>query len=118
MMSKFWVISIVLICGLLGAIAQVLFKAASRDLALTFTGIMTNWRLLTGISLYGVAMVLFWVALKQDNVSRLYPLIATSYIWAAVLANRFLGERIDVRTIIGIAFVVVGAGILSYQVSH
>lgn len=118
MPNKMWVVPLVLFCGLLGAVAQVLFKSASRNLTFSIAGVLTNWQLLLGMGLYLVAMILFWIALKQGNVSSLYPLIATSYIWTALLANRFLREKIDPATIIGIAFVVIGVGILSYRVTR
>ena len=114
MINRFYLVGLVLFCGLLGATAQILFKSASRELTLSLLGLL-NWKLLTGMVLYFIAMVLFIYALRQDNVSRLYPLIASSYIWAAILANRILHEPLPPFTIIGITLVVIGIGFLTVK---
>lgn len=114
-MPKYAVIALVLCCGLLGATAQILFKSASGQLALSLPGLL-NPKLLGGIALYFVAMVLFLCALRFGDVSKLYPLIASSYVFAAILAHFVLHEKISAPTIAGIALVVLGITVLTTQV--
>ncbi len=113
-MPKIYLVALVLFCGFLGALAQILFKSTAKDLHLSFT-VLLNWRLLTGMLLYAISMVLFLYALRFAAVSSLYPLIASSYIWAALMASAFLKERIYPSGMIGIAFIVVGVSLLSWK---
>ena len=114
MANKFIPIAMVLFCALLGAIAQIFFKTGSKQLSFSWQ-VFTNWPLMFGIFLYFISMLIYLVALRQMEVSRLYPFIASSYIWAAILASFFLGERLSAPTIIGISFVVVGISFLAWQ---
>ena len=113
-MHKGYLIALVLFCGFLGAVAQIFFKFAAKDLRLSFS-VLLNWRLLLGMGLYLVAMVLFLYALRFGEVSRLYPLIASSYIWIAILAAILLRERVTPLTIAGILCIVLGIGILMWK---
>ena len=113
-MPKLYLIPLVLFCALLGATAQILFKSTAKELHFSLA-LLLNWRLLTGMLLYGISMVLFLYALRFAAVSTLYPLIASSYIWAALMACYFLRERIAPPGIFGIAFIVIGVGLLAWQ---
>ena len=116
-MNKLGLITLVLFCGLLGAVAQILFKVAAKGLTFSLHSLL-DWRLLTGMAAYALAMCLFLFALRFGQVSRLYPLIASSYIFVAVLAYVFLREHITSTTIIGIAFITLGITVLAWQVQR
>jgi drug/metabolite transporter (DMT)-like permease len=113
-MSKVSLVALVLFCGFLGASAQILFKSTAKDLHLSLS-LLLNWRLLSGMLLYLVSMVLFLYALRFAAVSTLYPLIASSYIWAALLAYLVLHERLSLSGIFGIGCIVIGLGLLSWK---
>jgi drug/metabolite transporter (DMT)-like permease len=114
MTSKLVPVIMVIFCGLLGATAQILFKAGCKDLTFSLR-LLQNWRLFLGMGLYFVGMLIYLMALRHVDVSRLYPLIAFSYIWAALLAYYFLGERITPSTIVGILLVVAGVSVLTWR---
>ena len=95
METKTWAIGLAALCALLGSSGQLLFKLGSSSVMLNFGSWVTNVKVITGMMLYGVSAILFIFALKYGSLSVLYPVIATSYIWVALLSNKVLGEPLS-----------------------
>lgn len=108
-MTELWAIVIVISAAVLGAFGQLCFKIGSDKLVFKIKQLITNTFLMLGVVLYGIATVMFVIALKGGELSVLYPLIATSYIWTVILARKYLGENINIAKIIGILFIITGA---------
>ncbi len=108
MQTKVWVLLVAAFCAILGAIGQLLFKLSSSTITKNIFSWIGNIKLLAGIALYAVAMILFVWALKYGNLSVLYPIIATSYIWVALLSTIFLKEPFGFIKWIGIFFILLG----------
>jgi len=119
-------------CTLIGAAAQILMKTGSsqigshvsladvfRSPALIvsfFLGLLTNIRLFAGYCLYGVNTFLMALALKGRELSRLYPIIALTYVWVTILSLFLLAdEHLNFFRSIGIAFIVGGVSILGMK---
>jgi len=56
-------------------------------------GMATNLPLLSGLVLYGLSTVLLVLALKDGELSLLYPVIALTYVWVTVLSLVLLHDR-------------------------
>lgn len=108
METKLTIILLVLFCALLGSFGQLFFKLGSKDLVFDFFPLITNWKLIVGLALYGFATILFLVALKFGRLSILYPIIATSYIWVAILSHFVLGEPFRISQWSGVALIIAG----------
>lgn len=111
-MEKFWVVVLVLFCALLGAVGQIFFKLASKSVTVNILSWVANWKLILGLFLYAVATVLFVMVLKFGNVSILYPVIATSYIWVVIFASIFLKEPFGLVKWVGIFFIILGVAFI------
>jgi multidrug transporter EmrE-like cation transporter len=74
--------------------------------------IAENLKLFIGYSLYGVNTVLMAYALKGRELSRLYPIIALTYVWVTGLSLFMLHEDMNPPRLIGIALIVDGVSIL------
>lgn len=74
--------------------------------------IAENAQLFVGYSLYGVNTVLMAYALKGRELSRLYPIIALTYVWVTGLSVMMLHENVNFFRILGIALIVGGVSIL------
>ena len=108
---------LVLICTALGAAAQMLLKIGSggvdtSSLFLTVWSMATNWPLILGLTLYGLSMVLFVHALRNEQLSLLYPLISLTYVWVMLLSILFLHESLSAWKIAGVLVIVVGVALL------
>ncbi len=119
-------------CTLIGALAQMLMKQGTTQLGAHITlvdlahnpslfvsfclGVLTNIKLLLGYVCYAVNVLLIAIALKGRELSRLYPIIALTYVWVTALSLVFLpGEHMNFFKWIGISFIVVGVSILGIK---
>ncbi len=79
-------------------------------------GIITNLKLFMGYALYGVNTFLMALALKGRELSRLYPIIALTYVWVTFLSLFVLpGEHLNGFRAAGIVAIVVGVSILGLK---
>jgi len=105
-------------CTIFGAAAQVLMKTGTRGLPPagglidTIIGIFTNPYLFGGYTMYGISAILLILALRHGELSILYPVIALTYVWVAILSVILFQERMPPLRIAGIATVVMGVAIL------
>jgi len=112
--TKTWAILLVVLMTGLTSSAQVAYKfAAARLQDPTVWSVITNHFLWIGLGLYGVGFILLNIAFHGGEVSTLYPIIATSYIWVAFLSYYLFGEHLRAVKVIGILMIVLGVGLIS-----
>jgi len=114
MATKLWATLLVLFTTLLTSSAQILWKKGSATLAFNILGIITNYYIIGGILLYAVGGTLLIISFRGGEVSVLYPLIATSYIWVSLLSVRFLGEQMNHFKWLGVASIIMGIASIGY----
>jgi len=107
-MTQLWAMGLVIAAAVLGALGQLNFKLGSDNLSLKIRDLLRNRYLFIGVILYGISTVMFIVALKGGELSVLYPLVATSYIWTILLAKKVLNEKINVYKWAGVAMIMLG----------
>ncbi|MCP5120713.1 MAG: hypothetical protein GY953_58715 [bacterium] len=106
-------IALVFGCTVLGAAAQILMKTGANVLGSTNPiDILTNPPLFGGYCLYGLSTVLLVLALRDGELSILYPVISLTYVWVTVLSVWFFSETINVFKLTGIAVIVLGVAVL------
>jgi multidrug transporter EmrE-like cation transporter len=106
-------VGLVLCCTFLGAAAQILLKTGANQLAHpSLLAMMTNLSLLGGLSLYGISTVLLVLALKDGELSLLYPVIALTYVWVTLLSLFIFHDRVNPIKLTGIAIIVIGVAVL------
>jgi drug/metabolite transporter (DMT)-like permease len=108
---------IVVACTLIGALAQVLIKLGAAHLEhtgliATALGIFTIPTLFAGYCLYGVFTVLLVFALRDAELSILYPVIALSYVWVTLASVMVFHESMNLPKAIGLAIIVLGVAVL------
>jgi drug/metabolite transporter (DMT)-like permease len=100
-------------CTILGAAAQIFMKLGANHLAHPgLIGMLTNLALLSGLVLYGLSTVLLVLALKDGELSLLYPVIALTYVWVTVLSLVLLHDQPNPYKLAGIAIIVIGVSVL------
>ena len=110
-MTEAWRIGAVLLSHIIGAIGPIYFKKASKQFSLSFQT-FTNPDLYIGIGAYGLATLLFIPALNGGDLSLLYPLVGTIYIWVSLFSARLLGERMSRRKWIGVGLIIFGVTLI------
>ena len=100
-------------CTLIGAAAQLLLKTGANQLAQpNLLALVTNLTLLGGLSLYGISTVLLVLALRDAELSLLWPVIALTYVWVTLLSLVVFQERVNPIKLAGVAIIVVGVAVL------
>ena len=100
-------------CTVLGAAAQIFMKfGANRLTHPGLIGMATNLPLFCGLVLYGLSTVLLVLALKDGELSLLYPVIALTYVWVTVLSLVLLHDKPNPYKLAGIAIIVIGVSVL------
>ena len=105
------VVSIVmfLAAALFGALGQYLYKSGADAATGSVVSYVANPRLIGGVVCYVAVMVLFVAAFKKGGaLTVLYPVYATTFIWAALLALAVYGTPIKTINIAGMGLLVAG----------
>jgi undecaprenyl phosphate-alpha-L-ara4N flippase subunit ArnE len=100
-------------CTILGAAAQMFFKAGLKVMPHpSVLGVLTNWPLLAGLSCYGLSTLLLVLALRKGELSLLYPVISLTYAWVMILSVMLLNEQLNSFKIAGLATIIFGVCLL------
>jgi len=99
-------------CTILGAIAQILMKVGMSHFEPKVLSIVTNVPLIAGYSLYGINTLMMVLALRDGELSMLYPIIALTYVWVTLLSYALLAEKPNLYKNAGIATIVLGVAVL------
>lgn len=102
----------VLLMTLAGSLGAFFFKKSTSDLTNIFSLLRVPSFYLGG-SLYCLGALMNVVLLRYMDYTILYPMGAVGYIWSLIISNRFLGERITKKKVLGIALICVGVVLLT-----
>lgn len=111
-------LGLVLFSVLLTVIAQLLLKkgalnlnvilATSENLPQILWGLIGNYALLGGLTIYGLSAITWIFALTKVNVSLAYPFVGLGIVGTTVAGYLVFNEQISNTAIIGICLVVIG----------
>lgn len=105
-MIDLWSIVLVLAATIIGAFGALLLKKGTDKHS--FRELLTSSLLIMGFFLYGLSILLYILAMRREELSVLYPLISTSYIWTTLLSIKFLNEKMNKWKYIGLAGIIIG----------
>ncbi len=101
-------IALFAIAAVLGAAGQFLYKSGAERITHSVWSFL-NLRLLAGVICYVGVMVLFVAAFKRGGaLSVLYPVYASTFIWAAVISLAAYGTPIKPVNVAGMVLLVAG----------
>ena len=104
---------LIVICTLFTSSAQIFLKMGANNLVFDIWAILTNVHLWMGIIAYGIGAILLLIALRWGELTVLYPIFATSFIWVILIGYFALGEQLTFLKIFGILFIVSGVIFIS-----
>lgn len=108
MATELWAIGLVILAAFLGSLGPIYLKKSAKDFSLNLKKQITNYNLIIGLAFYAVGTVLFIPALRGGELSVLYPLVATTYIWVSLLSVKFLKEKMNKYKWLGIFIIIIG----------
>lgn len=103
---------LVFLCTIVGAAAQVFMKIGGTRIHGIDASIVTNYPLLAGYALYGLNTLMLMIALRDGELSKLYPIIALTFVWVNILSILFFQERVNVWKVCGIVAIMAGVSVL------
>jgi len=103
------------IAAAVGAAGQFLYKSGADRTTGSIASYLLNPRLLAGAACYVLVMVLFVAAFKRGgSMSVLYPIYASTFIWAALIACVAFHEPIRLVHIMGMVLLVAGMFLMGW----
>ena len=109
MRTPFVSIALFALAALLGAVGQFLYKLGADAARSGASSYVLNPRLWGGVLCYIAVMVLFVAAFKRGGQpSVLYPVYASTFIWAALIAWWAYGAPIRPVNVLGMFCLVLG----------
>ncbi len=111
MHSNFKGMLLIAVCTLLTTIAQLSFKLGAPSVSLSLFSLFNPYIIL-GFAAYGLASILFVVALKFGDLSLLYPVWSLSFVWITLSSIFILNEIVTGFNWIGIGFVIAGISLI------
>jgi uncharacterized membrane protein len=103
---------LVFACTILGSAAQILMKVGMSHFVPNPVAIATNIPLVAGYALYGINTLMLVLALREGELSMLYPIIALTYVWVTLLSYALLPEKPNMYKNIGITAIVAGVAVM------
>jgi drug/metabolite transporter (DMT)-like permease len=98
-----------LLASLLGAAGQFLYRAGAERAEGSLRSYLLNGHILGGVACYLAVMVLFVAAFRRGGaLTVLYPVYASTFIFAAVLALILHGTPVRPANVAGMALLVAG----------
>ena len=111
-------VGLVFICTILGAAAQILIKNGVNQMThFSPMQAIQNLPLIAGYCLYGINTLLLMLALRDGELSMLYPIIALTYVWVTMLSTYYFKEHISLGKLAGIVVIVGGVTVLGKATS-
>lgn len=106
----------IIISSLLAGSGQIIWKITILQAGGDYFALFLKPIFFLGIVIYSFATLFMILAFKKGDLSVLFPVLATSYIWVNLFAWKlFENEEITLSRAIGIGFVFVGCSLLGLQ---
>ncbi len=102
-----------LLAAFLGAVGQHPYKTRADMSDGTITGFVLNPRLLLEVIFYICVMLLFVAGFRNGGrVTVIYPIYATTFIWAALIAYLTQGTTLTLLNLAGMLLMIVSVGLV------
>lgn len=106
-------ILLMVLCTIFTSTGQILWKLGFgwADFSVSLFSIL-NAPFIGGFISYGVGAVLMLTAFKKGELSVLYPIVATSYVWVTLASSLLFYEVVSPLKWVGIGIIVISVSAL------
>ena len=105
-------IIVIILCTLIITISQLFWKTGVEKIVVGNLTSFFNAPMLIGVVLYGISSFLVLYALKHGELSVVYPILATSYVWISIIAPIMFHETVKITNIFGVTIIILGISLL------
>lgn len=104
-----------LICTIFTSTGQILWKFGLKEINFSSPWTFVNLAFLGGFAAYGVGVILMLLAFQRGELSILYPIIATSYIWVSLISPLlFPTDTMNGWKWLGVTIILISVSLLGY----
>jgi drug/metabolite transporter (DMT)-like permease len=96
----------------IGSLGAVGFKAGAKRLELNLLSVLRNWQLAAGVAGYLLSSVFFVLGLRRGELSVLFPMVSTGYIWTMLWSKLFFKEPLTRGKYVGLTLILAGCVLL------
>lgn len=110
-MNIYLVIFLTLIAALFTSYSQLLFKRGLKkrlDTVTQIIGTLRNRYIFIGLCGYVVSFTLYLIALQHSQLSVVFPIFASSFIFVTLISAARLKERVSLTRVVGILLIFLG----------
>lgn len=100
---------------IVASLGALFFKKGAARFSFNPLQQIKNTNLIIGLLLYIAPTPVYLWALKNANVSLLYPVNSLTFLWTSLLSVKFLGEKMNKHKWLGVASIILGVGLLAYS---
>jgi len=111
MLDLFYIIALTLVSALMIAFAQYNFKKEMPQFHITREGIisiLSKREIQLGLVLYIIALGIYLVALSLGELSLVYPIFASVFLFVLLISRKMLKETISPVRVLGIILIISG----------
>ncbi|MGH9719331.1 MAG: EamA family transporter [Bryobacteraceae bacterium] len=98
---------LVLVASFVGSFGAVFLKSGSAKMRQRLRNIF-NLRLAAGVGMYLLSSVFFIGAIREGELTVLYPLVSLGYVWTLLWSRLFFGEPFTRSKFGGLLLILVG----------
>ena len=102
---------LVLLASFIGSFGAVFLKMGSAKLVDGLSQIV-NYRLAAGVALYLLSTCFFIVAIRNGELTVLYPLVSLGYVWTMLWSKLFFKEPLTRQKFLGLFLILVGVSFI------
>lgn len=108
MQAQLWSIALIVASTILSSLGSFYMKVASARLSLSIITVIKNIPLLVAVFLHVTSAVIGVIAYRGGELTILVPLGSLNYVWASLLAVRYLDEKMNRWKWLGTASIIAG----------
>lgn len=106
-------------CTIFTSAGQLLWKAGALKISFSNPLSFFNIPFIAGCLLYVIGSLLLILALQRGDLSVLYPVIATSYVWVSIFAPLFFPTEImNIWKWLGVLLILFSVSLLGWSSSR
>ena len=106
-------IGLIVLSTVSGAAAQILLRFGADAIeGANLIGIITNVPLIGGYACLAMNVVLVVLAFRGGQLSILYPIVALTFVWVAILSPMYFQDVISISKIAGLTLIVAGVSFI------
>lgn len=108
-------IVLIVLCTVFTSLGQLLWKGGLKYIDFSILSTFFNWPFVLGFVSYGFGAVLMILAFRRGELSVLYPIFATSYIWVSLASPLFFpSDSMNAWKWAGVSIILVSVSLLGW----